>query len=147
MEIIVGGIYWVADDEMVLEKVDDEHREVHDERRLFVVLSGLDHNGDRSWPSVLGCPISGSTSKKTPLCVKLPAGAANVTKKCWVRIPALQPLLKDDLQDRIGVLEQGKLEEVQARVLQYMGLLSDDEEPEPTPAPSTEGYGYSEEPF
>jgi mRNA-degrading endonuclease toxin of MazEF toxin-antitoxin module len=150
MEIFVGGIYYVADEEMVLDKVDGEYREVHEARRPFVVLSGPDQNGDRSWPTVLGCPISSSTTKKTPICVKLGAGVGGLVKKSWVRIPALQPILKTDLQDRIGVLEESKLEEVQARVLQYMGLLPDDEEPEPVPSPApppVSGYGYSEEPF
>jgi mRNA-degrading endonuclease toxin of MazEF toxin-antitoxin module len=122
--IIVGGVYLVADEKLTMSP--EAARTVHDERRRFVVLSGPTSNSDPDWPVVLGCPISASTSFKTRFDVKLGFGEAGVTKKCWIRVPALQPLMKTDLQDRTGQLDAAKLEELQARVLEYMELISDE---------------------
>ncbi|WJK32708.1 hypothetical protein [Solwaraspora sp. WMMA2065] len=38
----------------------------------------------------------------------------------------MQPLLKSDLQDHLGVLAAERLEEIQARLFQYMGLNIDE---------------------
>lgn len=59
---------------------------------------------------------------KTPFCVKLNQGEGNVTKKCWIRVPAIQPLLKRDLEDFCGRIPDDKLELVHRRLVQYMGL-------------------------
>ena len=71
-------------------------------------------------------PISSSTARKTGYCVKLNAGEGGLVKKGWVRVIAVQPLLKSDLQDRLGVVPAERLEEVQARLFQYLGLPIDD---------------------
>jgi hypothetical protein len=63
--------------------------------------------------------------KKTELCVKIPANEGGLSKRGWVRIPALQLLEKTDLEDFLGVLTQRRLEIVQARVLEYMGLIDE----------------------
>lgn len=117
-----GGVYLVADEVVSLD--DGRRRNVHDERRPFVVLSGLGFNSDPDWRVVLGCPTSSSTQFRTELCVRLAAGEANVPKKCWVRVPALQPIPKAALQDLIGTLSPGKLKELEMRVLQYLGFVT-----------------------
>jgi mRNA-degrading endonuclease toxin of MazEF toxin-antitoxin module len=73
---------------------------------------------------VLGCPVSASTRYKTRFDVKLASGEAGTTKKCWIRVPAAQPLLKTELEDLTGTLTAGRLQEVQTRLLQYLGLVS-----------------------
>jgi mRNA-degrading endonuclease toxin of MazEF toxin-antitoxin module len=118
--IVVGGLYMVADEKITL--LPEEERQVHDERRRFLVLSG-NTNSEDGWPVVLGCPVSASTSFKTRFDVKLAAGEAGTTKKCWIRIPATQPLLKTALEDLTGTLKADRLQEVQARPLQYLGLV------------------------
>jgi len=118
---VTGGLYLVADSKLTL--VPKEKRQVHDERRRFLVLSGAETNSDEKWPVVLGCPVSASTTYKTRFDVQLAYGEAGVTKKCWIRIPANQPLLKDDLEDLTGTLPPGRLEEAQARLLEYLGLV------------------------
>jgi mRNA-degrading endonuclease toxin of MazEF toxin-antitoxin module len=117
-----GGIYFVTDSKLTL--LPREDRQIHEERRRFVILSGSETNLDDSWPVILGCPISSSTSFKTRFDVKLAAGEAGTTKKCWIRIPAAQPLLKADLEDLTGKLDGERLQEVQARLLQYLGLIT-----------------------
>jgi mRNA-degrading endonuclease toxin of MazEF toxin-antitoxin module len=119
--IIVGGLYLVADEKIRL--LPEEKRQQHSERRRFVVLSASETNSDDPWPVVLGCPVSGSTSFRTRFDVTLAYGEAGVTKKCWIRVPAIQPLLKSDLGDRTGILSAERLEEVQARLLEYLGLI------------------------
>lgn len=120
--IIHGGIYYIADAALTLPP--DSERQLHQERRPFLVLSGPDTNADPDWTVVSGCPLSSSTVYRTHLDVKLAAGEGGVTKKCWVRIHAIQPILKEDLEDRVGSLDAVRLQEVQARLLQYLGLIA-----------------------
>lgn len=122
--VINGGVYFVKDSVVSLPPNDD--RNYHDERRPVVVLSGPDTNGLAGWRTVLVAPISSSTSLKTQYCVRLSAGEGGLAKKCWIRVIAVQPLLKSDLEDRLGVLSAERLEEVQARLFQYMGLYMED---------------------
>ncbi|MEO7897019.1 MAG: type II toxin-antitoxin system PemK/MazF family toxin, partial [Pseudolysinimonas sp.] len=116
----IGGIYFVADSEITLPP--EKGREVHDAGRRFLVLSGRETNNRQSWPLVIGCPISGSTSFRTEFDVLLGAGEFGTIKKCWVRVPALQPILKTDLGALSGTLDTERLNLVQARVFEYLGL-------------------------
>jgi mRNA-degrading endonuclease toxin of MazEF toxin-antitoxin module len=118
----------VADSKLTL--LPKEERQVHDERRRFVLLSGAETTSDEGWPVVLGCPVSGSTRYRTRFDVKLAYGEAGVTKKCWVRVPGAQPLLKADLEDLTGTLSAERLEEVQARLLEYLGLIGSGSPPQ-----------------
>lgn len=120
--VVIGGLYLVADWKLKL--LPAEERQVHDERRRFVVLSGSETNSEPDWPAVLGCPVSASTRYKTQFDVRLAFGEAGAAKKCWIRVPAMQPLLKQDLEDLTGTLSAGRLEETQARMLQYLGLIA-----------------------
>jgi mRNA-degrading endonuclease toxin of MazEF toxin-antitoxin module len=121
---IVGGIYLVADSTIVL--LPAESRAVHDSRRPVLVLSGSETNADPNWVVVLACPISSSTTRRTKFCVKLSAGEGNVTGKCWVRIPAVQALMKSNLEDHQGVITENRLAECYARLVEYMGLTAED---------------------
>ncbi|MFB4275304.1 type II toxin-antitoxin system PemK/MazF family toxin [Nonomuraea sp. MTCD27] len=116
-----GGVYLVGDKEVRL--IPEEERVVHDERRPVVVVTGGGTNSDTSWPFVLACPISGSTSRRTRFDVHLARGQGGVVKKCWIRVPAVQPLLKTALEDRTGTLDEDLLTQVQGRLAQYLGLL------------------------
>ena len=102
----------------------DDDREYHAERRPVLVVSGSLTNSDATWPFVLACPLSSSTTRKTRYCVKLSAEEA-AGKKTWVRVPAVQPLLKAQLQDMVQTIDEGRLEEVHARIVQYLGLFPD----------------------
>jgi mRNA-degrading endonuclease toxin of MazEF toxin-antitoxin module len=118
---IMGGVYLVRDERLRL--IPEEERVVHDTRRPVVVVTGPATNGDPVWQFVLVCPISGSTSRRTRYDVQLAAGQGGVTKKCWIRVPAVQPLVKAQLEDRSGTLDERLLSQVQARLAQYMGLV------------------------
>lgn len=127
---VVGGIYIVRDGALTLPP--NDRRDVHPTRPV-VVLSRPDTNVDPNWPVVLVCPLSSSTGLKTRFCVKLAAGEANSNKKTWIRVPAVQPLLKSELGSHTGTLDQDKLEEVQARLLEYLGLDDDPDLPDEEP--------------
>jgi mRNA-degrading endonuclease toxin of MazEF toxin-antitoxin module len=118
---ISGGVYLVTDKSLRL--IPEEERVVHDQRRPVVVVTSAASNGDPDWPFVLACPISGSTSRRTRFDVQLAKGQAGVVKKCWIRIPAVQPLTKSALEDRTGTLDEDLLTQVQGRLAQYLGLL------------------------
>lgn len=121
--VVNGGIYYVKDAALTLPPNDD--REIHETRRPVIVLSGPSANSNRGWLFVLVAPISSSTSRKTHLCVKLSAGEGGLSKKGWVRTAAIQPLLKEDLSDQLGVVNAERLEQIHARLFQYMGLIDD----------------------
>jgi len=127
--VVIGGLYLVADSKLTLPP--EEKRQIHNERRPFLVLSGSQTNSDAQWPVVLGCPVSASTLYKTRFDVKLAAHEAGTIKKCWIRVPAVQPLLKTDLEDLTGTLTQDRLEEVQGRLLTYLGLVGNSSTDEP----------------
>lgn len=116
--VIVGGLYLVADHKIALPP--DEERVFHQERRRFVVLTSADTNDAPEWPTVLGAPLSASTRYRTRFDVKIAAGEAGTTKKCWIRIPAVQPLKKSDLEDLTGVLSDQRLWEARARLVHYI---------------------------
>lgn len=118
-----GGVYLVADSKIKL--LPAEERQTHAERRRFVVLSCPAVNSDPKWISVTGCPISGSTRFRTRFDVQLGYGEAGVTKKCWIRVSAIQSLHKTDIEDLTGTLSGDRLGEVQARLLQYLGITGD----------------------
>lgn len=73
---------------------------------------------------MLVVPTSSSTKLWTSYCVKLVAGTGGLDRKTWARIPAAQPFMKSDLGPHVGTLPADKLEEVHARLLDYMGLLT-----------------------
>jgi mRNA-degrading endonuclease toxin of MazEF toxin-antitoxin module len=122
--VTAGGVYYVTDDKIRL--LPEEQRELHDHRRPALVVSGFSANSDPDWLFVLICPISGSTRHRTRYDVQLAAGQGGVVKKCWVRVPAIQPLMKDRLGDRLGNVDGRLLSQVQARIAQYVGLLDDE---------------------
>jgi mRNA-degrading endonuclease toxin of MazEF toxin-antitoxin module len=125
--IVIGGLYYVKDEYLTLPPESD--RTIHSERRPVVVLSGPETNSSLDWPFVLCCPISGETSRKTQFCVKLSAVEA-AGKKCWVRVPAIQPLEKIQLEDHIQTLNEDKLELIRARLLQYLDVIDGDDDVE-----------------
>lgn len=117
---VLGGVYYVSD--VALSMPPNNDRNYHNKRTVLVV-SGTAVNRDASRPSVTVAPISGSQRWRSPDCVRLQLGDGGVTKPCWVRVPHLQPILKADLADFLGVLPAAKVREVQAHVAQYLGLL------------------------
>jgi mRNA-degrading endonuclease toxin of MazEF toxin-antitoxin module len=121
-QIVLGGVYWVADARLTLPP--DNDRQLHP-RRGVVILSGPETNSDPAWLLVQVVPLSSESTRKTRFCVKISAGEGNVDKKVWARVPAVQPILKSDLQDYVGVLPETRVEEIQARLWQYLGMADD----------------------
>ncbi|ONH59648.1 hypothetical protein CcI49_17045 [Frankia sp. CcI49] len=125
--IVIGGIYWINDDKI---SMPPETNRLNHPRRMVLVVSGPS-NGDPAWPLVQIMPLSSQSTRKTRWCVKINAGQGNVERKCWVRIPLSQPILKADLQDQVGVLPEALLLHVQANMAAYHGLEDEDEEDDP----------------
>jgi mRNA-degrading endonuclease toxin of MazEF toxin-antitoxin module len=118
-----GGVYFVPDDILVL--LPSQLRKIiHAGRRYFVVLSGDETNDDDNWPIVSGCPISSQTGWRTKFDVQLGAGEGGVQKKCWVRVPALQSIEKQHLQDFTGLLDPARIDQIDASVFWSLGQVS-----------------------
>lgn len=91
----------------------------------MIVVSADITNDDPKWPNALVVPMSSSTSFKTRFCVLIPAGMGNSSKKSWARVTAVQPLAKTDIGDFMGNLPAQQLDVVFARMLEYVGLISE----------------------
>ena len=120
-----GALYFVEDETLLL--LPREDRKLHDTRRPVVVVSGAQVNANADWPFVLCCPLSTSTTRKTEFCVPL-SGQEAVGKKTWGRVPAIQPIMKSDLQDFIHEVPEHKRLEIQARIVQYLGIVDQADE-------------------
>jgi mRNA-degrading endonuclease toxin of MazEF toxin-antitoxin module len=135
-----GAVYFVTDSDLMLPG--DEQRQLHNSRRPVVVVSdqnerhGTNAMSADEWPSVLVIPVSSSTNYRTRFDVKLGAGEGNLTKKGWVRVPALQVIDKDSLDELIGRISAEKLDEITAQVLNYLGII----EPDPVDDEADGGY-------
>lgn len=127
---LAGSIYLVADERL---RLAGSERTVHNARRPVLVVSDQNAaNGTNAlpasdWPSLLVIPISSSTSHKTRFDVRLAAGEGNLTKKSWARVPGLQMIDKDYLDDLTGQVSPQVLDDVTAQILSYLGII----EPEP----------------
>ncbi|BDB45383.1 hypothetical protein Mkiyose1665_36730 [Mycobacterium kiyosense] len=120
--IVRGGVYFVPDDILIL-LPSQLRRVIHTGRRYFVVLSGDETNSDGDWPIVSGCPISSQTKWKTKFDVALGSGEAGVQKKCWVRVPALQSIEKQHLEDFTGHLDPARLDQIDVSLFSYLGQV------------------------
>lgn len=102
---------------------------MHTTRRSVIVVSdqnqihGTNSWSSNVWPSVLIVPISTQERLKTAFDVEIPYGEGNLGTRGWARIPALQLIDKDYLEDMSGQIRLEKLEEITARILDYLGIL------------------------
>lgn len=130
-DFAAGSIYFVPDQEVQLPG--GEKRLVHLERRPVLVFSdqgsvhGTNARPSDEWPSVLVVPISHSTKFRTKFDIRIRAGEGNLPKKGWARVPAVQMVDKDVLEDFTGTVEPATLDAVTAQILDYLGVI----EPEP----------------
>lgn len=120
-----GGVFQIRDEKLTLPP-ESQRGEAHKSARPFLVVSRDDKNADTNWPTIVGCPISSSTGYKTQYCVKLSAGTANLTKKSWVRVPAIQPISKEDITQFMGELSADLMLDVDASIAEYLDLGDDD---------------------
>lgn len=133
-ELAAGCIFYVADSELTLP---GGERPPHDARRPVLIVSdqrqrhGTNALPSTTWPSVLAVPISSSTTYRTRFDVKLSAGEGGLAKKGWARIPALQMIDKDHLEDMLGCVSEPILDLVTARILDYLGILEEEVPEEP----------------
>jgi mRNA-degrading endonuclease toxin of MazEF toxin-antitoxin module len=130
LRYLAGAVYFVNDSDIMLPA--GEMRATHTERRPVVVVSdqneqhGTNAEVSGIWPSVLVVPISSSTRYRTRFDVKLGAGEGNLSKKGWARVPALQVMDKEHLDELIGHISGDKLDELTAQILNYLGIIEPD---------------------
>lgn len=115
---IKGGIYWVPDTSLSLPP---QNERFEHPQRVFLVLSCNEVLGDPAWSVVSGVPLSSSTQYRTRFDVKFSAGEAGLSKKCWARIHAIQPLAIADLGDHVGTVSVARLEEIHVRAMELWG--------------------------
>jgi mRNA-degrading endonuclease toxin of MazEF toxin-antitoxin module len=124
--IEAGNIYLVKDDSVNLPP-EVKRTQVH-QQRTVIVLSTNKINHDDAWEVVMVAPISSSTKFRTEYCVQLNVPEGNVTKKCWIRTSAIQPIAKADLGDFTGKVSDAKLDDVMQELLSLLPLTVEDDE-------------------
>lgn len=141
---LAGSVYYVADEQARLPGGDRE-RKLHEQRRIVLVVSDQnDRHATNSmpsdlWPSVLVVPISSSPKWKTIFDVFIAKGDGNLSKEGWARIPALQVMDKDHLEDMTGQVGPDTLEKVTSQILNYLGIIPPEE-----PVPDVEPEYYED---
>lgn len=63
--------------------------------------------------------------------VEIPFGEGGMNKAAWARVPALQVMDKDALEDMSGQVSRDILDQLTAMILDYLGIIRP-EEPEAT---------------
>jgi mRNA-degrading endonuclease toxin of MazEF toxin-antitoxin module len=124
LPIICGGIYWVP--KKLIRFAGGKGAASPPERRLAIVVSGDQHNDVAAIETVLLCPISKREAEKTPLCVQIGPPEPGLRLLSWVRIAAVQSLMKSDFiigSEYLGAASSSQLLAVQSALVDYMGLL------------------------
>jgi mRNA-degrading endonuclease toxin of MazEF toxin-antitoxin module len=103
-------------------KLPPETNRTEHPRRPVVVLSRDVNNADAEWPVFLGCPIS-SQGYATEFDVKVVAGAGGLARKGWVRVALAQPFSKTDAMERVGQFDANTMEQIVARLLNFIGAI------------------------
>jgi len=134
-DFLAGCIYKVKDDRIRLP--DNEKRQLHKEKRSVIVVSdqhgahGSNSYPPSLWPSVWVVPLSTSKRDVTVFDVEIPFGEGGMNKAAWARVPALQVMDKDALEDMSGQVSRDILDQLTAMILDYLGIIRP-EEPEAT---------------
>jgi len=116
---IHSGEVWKAKDS-VISLIDALTRHWHEERHC-VVLSNEDLCSDANWPIVLIAPLSSSLHPlaKTDLIVdKTDRNGLDVPSR--VILSHLQPIRKEDLQEKVGEISRSKWEAIIRRVFWHI---------------------------
>lgn len=116
-----GDVYYVKDTCVTFKPAST--RNLHETRRPVVVVSASALNRLPEMPLVLVCPIS-SGAQASMLDVRVHQGDGSLPKKGYVRIFHTQPLLIDELDERIGTLPPERSKEITTRLLQCIGAIS-----------------------
>lgn len=111
---LCGGVYYTSDKPLRLPPWIPA-RTPH-EQRPVVVVNGMTIGQDVSWPFALVIPTSTEPEKVTRFCVRIDS------HRTWARVPAVQPLMKADLGDRLGLVTPDELLELRSRLVQYLEL-------------------------
>lgn len=104
-----------------------EDRVVHTSRPAIVVSADV-RNEDPSWPFVLVVPTTTNSAYRSEICVPLFKAKDKVTKDCIARVPLLQPLYKEQLNETNaqigGKVGDEALAAIMAAVVDYLAFDS-----------------------
>lgn len=117
---VSGGVYTVIDEKIRLLPAGERYKHP---TRPFLVLSPTAIMQDDAWPVVVGCPLSTSDKWHTEYDVEILKGVAGLESNSWVRVPAIQPIEKDDLDFFKGQVPGNLLVQVRASIAAYCGLF------------------------
>ena len=120
-----GDIYWVDDDLISFPEERRSGRTTPHPRRPVVVLSGIYPNSLPSYPFVLVAPLASERDPRRRWDPKCQPGQDNIRSEGWIRLSLLQPVLKEDLQEKCGKLGSQTLLRVLGQLAMLFGVILD----------------------
>lgn len=116
-----SGQIWVLRDVEVLFPTRPKETIELDKTRMVLIVQSEVHNLDPLYPCVLAAPITTDT-QKSRLCVSLDAGNGNLRRDSLLKLGFIQPILKIDLQRKIGDVTEETLLEIQDQLAENFGI-------------------------
>lgn len=132
-----GEIYYIKDELITMPETDRRAIRELKPGRMVVIVHDTSDNSDEECPFLTVAPISTKTELKLPNDILIEPNDVKendgVTKSSKICIYLQQPILKVDLERKVGILNQNKLDELLFAQLDLIGCSdlcedNDDEE-------------------
>lgn len=127
-EVEFGEVYLVNDHLISIPDADrvQGERIFHKKRRVVIVQN--DRTNYTTFPTVLIAPLTSRTDTKRRHDIELfPEEEEAISKPVLVRLKLIQPILRADLGDCLGVLSRSKQAEIMQAILEIFGVSDDGE--------------------
>ncbi|NLU40933.1 MAG: type II toxin-antitoxin system PemK/MazF family toxin [Firmicutes bacterium] len=125
-EVEFGQVYLVSDRLISIPDADRVRgtRTYHDHRRVVIVQN--DRTNYTTFPTVLVAPLTSRTDVKRRHDIELfPEEEKAISKPVLIRLKLMQPILRADLGDYLGVLSDSKQAEIMQAILEIFGASDD----------------------
>jgi mRNA-degrading endonuclease toxin of MazEF toxin-antitoxin module len=121
-----GGVYKVKDSSVIFKDEPGAVRTQHWERWIVVLSNDRVCASDKS-PVILIAPFSSDTDITCESDIDFPKTATNgLTQRCRLAMSHIQPLLKDEIEAKVGELSEPELTKVKGNIV-WICDLDDDE--------------------
>ena len=123
-EFALGEIWTVRDELLSLLPADRVHgaRENYYPSRTVVVIQNSEENTDPTYPVIRVVPLTSQVRFMREFDVELNPQLDSVKKTCIARVQLAQPILKNDLYQKVGDISQDKIYEILAVEMKLIGI-------------------------
>lgn len=118
------GEIWILRDELIRLLPSDRvvnRRNMHNSRAVLVVQNCLENNDEESL-LIRIAPMSSNVRFEQKFDVRLHPDTDEVRYECMAQVQLTQPILKKDLERRVGMISDDKKQEIAAAKLELLGV-------------------------